>query len=148
MKFNPKARHYARRFALQALYQWQVTQDPIATIEGQFLQDPHLETADKAYFSALLQGVVAECDTLDAAIKPFLDRDMTLLNPVELAVMRMGAYELAYRPEIPYRVIINEALLLAKDFGAEEGYKYVNGILDKVARELRGAEQNIPPKSS
>jgi len=139
-KFNPQARHKARRLLLQALYQWQLAQQPITEIAVQFAQDENMAKADSAYFQELLRAISAQCQTLDQQFEPFLDRPLQELDPIELTILRLGTYELVQRLEIPYRVVINEAVELAKTFGAEEGHKYVNGILDQVAQRVRSAE--------
>lgn len=139
MGANPRS--LARSRALQALYQWQMTDQSVSDIEAQFLVEQDMEGVDTAYFSALLHEVPANLHALDGHIKPFLDRAMESVDPVERAVLRLGACELALHPETPYRVVINEAVELAKIFGAEAGHKYINGVLDKVGRSLRPAEQ-------
>lgn len=140
---------------MQGLYQWQLTGKPVSTLEAEFrsqvadedLEDHEnwhkvMEIADLALFHELLNNVVRERDALDASIAPLLDRRLDDLDPIELAILRLGAYELAKRPEVPYRVVINEGVELAKSFGATDGHKYVNGILDKLAARLRNAEVN------
>src|SRR5579871_2410967 len=139
-KVRPAARRKARRFALQALYQWQLLQIPATDVEAQFLADEKLSKADVEYFRDLLRGILADVAKLDEHMRGFLDRPVDKLDPVELAILRMGVYELAERLDVPYRVVINEALELAKLFGAEESHKYVNGVLDQVARNLRKME--------
>ena len=138
--FDPKARYFARRFTLQAMYQWQLAETPIAKLEAEFLTDPYIEKADISYFRELLRGIIHKHTELDEQIKPFLDRPIESLNHIELAVLRMAVYELSQRFDIPYRVVINEALELTKQFGTIEGYKFVNGVLDKVAKALRPDE--------
>lgn len=138
--FDPKARYFARRFTLQAVYQWQLAETPIVTLESEFLTDPHIQKADISYFREILRGIVQQHAALDEHIKPFLDRPIESLNPIELAVLRIATYELSQRFDIPYRVVINEALELTKQFGTIEGYKFVNGVLDKVAKALRSNE--------
>lgn len=133
-------RTQARRAALQALYQWQLNPSSITELEMQFLTNPALQLGNKTFFSALVQGVLQQLDTLDATIATALDRPITQLNPVELSALRLGAFELANMLETPYRVVINEAVELAKAFGAEGGHAYVNGVLDKLAQELRRSE--------
>ena len=115
----------------------------IAEVEAQFLAEQDLTQADVAYFSQLVQCVPAHVAELDAHLAPFLDRAVSGLDPVELAILRIGVCELAYHPEIPYRVIINEAVELAKVFGAEQSHRYINGVIDKVARVLRCAELKV-----
>src|ERR1700738_5128601 len=128
-KQSPAPRRLARRLALQAVYQWQLASASPVDIENQFLQECPLDKVDVPYFLELLRGVVSCCDSLDAHMKPALDREIGQLNPVELAILRIALYELAHRLDIPYRVVTDEALRLAKTFGAIEGYKYVNGVL-------------------
>ena len=125
---------------MQAIYQWQVGGQAIAEVESQFLDEQDLEQADVAYFSELVQCVPAHAAELDAHMAPFLDRPVAELDPVELAILRIGICELAYHPEIPFRVVINEAVELAKVFGAEQSHRYINGVMDKVARGLRRSE--------
>ena len=125
---------------MQAIYQWQVGGGGIAEVEAQFLAEQDLSQADVAYFSDLVQCIPAHVVELDAHLTPFLDRSIAGLDPVELAILRIGVCELAYHPEIPFRVIINEAVELAKVFGAEQSHRYINGVMDKVARDLRRAE--------
>ncbi len=125
---------------MQALYQWQLTgQDP-ATIASQFLADLDLPKADPEYFQELLQRTPALAPEIDAALQPLLDRPLEQVDPVERAILRIGGYELMQRPEIAYRIIINEAVELAKLFGAEQGHRFVNGVLDKLAHVVRQAE--------
>ena len=135
-----QGRSKARRCALQAIYQWQLGGDSISEIEAQFLAEQDLSQADVGYFRDLVRCIPEHVSELDARLEPFLDRAVTELDPVELAVLRIGACELAYHPEIPVRVIINEAVELAKVFGAEQSHRYINGVMDKVARDLRRAE--------
>lgn len=136
-KFSPQARTIARQRVLQALYQWQMTGQPTAVIEAQFLSEQDMSKADVPYFQRLLQGIAQQVEQLDAAIAPPLDRRIEQLDPVELAILRLGCYELLYCPDIPFRVVINEAVELAKKFGANKSHKYINGILDKLAHQLQ-----------
>jgi N utilization substance protein B len=138
-----QARSRARRCALQAIYQWQVGGQSIAEVESQFLAEQDLGQTDVAYFSELVQYIPVHVAELDARLTPYLDRSVAELDPVELAILRIGVCELAHHPEIPFRVIINEAVELAKVFGAEQSHRYINGVLDKVARDLRRAELKI-----
>lgn len=133
-------RRAARSFALQALYQWQMAGQPVNEIEAQFRVDNDMSATDVRLFSELLQGVARSKSDLDNAFSPFLDRALNDLDPVELAVLRIGSYELINRLEVPYRVAINESVDLAKIFGATESHRYVNGILDKLAQRVRMAE--------
>ncbi len=135
-------RHNARTYALQAMYQWQVAGAPIMDIEKEFLIEHIDKKIDMAYFKELIHGIPTQLDEIDGAIKPYLKRSMSDIDPVELAVLRVATYELLKRPDVPYRVIINEALQLTKKFGSVEGYRFVNGILDKIAKANRGVEIN------
>ncbi len=139
-KTNRYTRSRARRFTLQAMYQWQLTGANLIEIEAQFLADNDANTFDVAYFVEMLHQIPKKLDTIDEAMTPFLDRKIDELDPIEKMILRIGIYELAYRPDVPYRVAINEALELAKLFGADESFKYVNGILDRVAKVLRAVE--------
>ena len=130
----------ARSFALQALYQWHMAGNALNEIEAQFRVENDMSGTDLKLFSALLHGVPTKSDELDKAVEPYLDRKREELDPIELTVLRMGTYELAEMIDVPYKVAINEAVNLAKTFGASESHKYVNGVLDKVARDLRQAE--------
>jgi len=134
------ARSRARRLAVQALYQWQMTHQDIGDISAQFLADYDMDRVDVPYLRELLQRTVEEVDVLEADIGPVLDRPIRSVDPVERAILLIGAYELRYRLDIPYRAVINEAIRQAKTFGALESYKYINGILDKVAHRLRTSE--------
>jgi len=135
---NPRS--MARRLALQALYQWQVSGQTAAEISAQFAEDQNLKGAERGYYEELLAQVPVHADELDEHLKPMLDRPLHEVDPVERAILRIGAYELAYRRDIPYRVVINEAIELAKVFGGEQGHKYVNSILDGVAKTVRPQE--------
>ncbi|QEM80853.1 transcription antitermination factor NusB [Halomonas binhaiensis] len=148
-----QARRAARELAVQGLYQWHMTGKPVTSVEAEFrsqIPDDDLENhenwlevmriADLALFHELLHNVARYKAELDASISPLLDRRMEDLDPIELAILRLGAYELSHRLEVPYRVVINEGVELAKSFGATDGHKYVNGILDKLANKLRSAE--------
>jgi transcription antitermination protein NusB len=139
---KPAARRKARKFALQAIYQWQLSGNDLNDIEQQFIDDNDFSKVDSDYFRELLFQVVAHVEEIDEMILPKLDRKFSEINPVEKSVLRLSSYELMKRIDVPYRVVINEALELAKTFGATDGHKYVNGILDKVARETRSAEMN------
>ena len=133
---KPSTRRKARRLALQALYQWHLTQATPDEIKSQLLTNCNPKKVDLDYCSELITGVIANTTTLDQQMEPFLDRPLRDLNPVELTILRMSIYELIYRLDIPYKVIINEALELAKAFGAEASFKYINGILDQVVKNL------------
>lgn len=135
-----QARSKARRCAVQALYQWQMNGGNVGDIYNQFLVEQNMAKVDEEYFKELLEGVTKNLDELDDKLKPYLDRDINSVDPVERAVLRLGAFELIYRMDVPYRVCINEALEAAKMFGADQGHRYVNGILDKVAQITRELE--------
>lgn len=134
---KPRARHNAREYAVQAMYQWQLSGAPVSDIEAQFLSEHITEEIDLEYFQELIRHIPNEIEELNKHMHPFLKRSLKDLDPVELAILHIGIYELSKRPDIPYRVIINEALELTKKFGSIEGYKFVNGVLDQVARQLR-----------
>ena len=144
---NPTARRHARQYALQAMYQWQISSAPIDEIELDFLVHHIKQKTDVDYFKELIHGIPKSCDTLDHHMIPFLSRPIDELDPIELAILRLGIYELVNRLDVPYRVVINEALELTKKFGSVEGYKFVNGILDQTARTLRTDEIKADKKS-
>jgi N utilization substance protein B len=137
-----KLRTRARRRALQAIYQWQMAGQDLADIEKQFHQEMDMSAVDMELFRELLHGIPGRVDELDGKYGPVLDRPPQQLDPVERAILRIGTYELEARLDVPYRVVINEAVELAKQFGAEQSHRYINGVLDKVARgiPLRVAE--------
>ncbi len=137
---KPYARRKARFLALQAIYQWQLNVDSVANIKLQFLDKINSKKVDATYFNDLLDGVINDVAGIDQAITPFLDRKIAELDEVELAVLRLAAFELMQRLDVPYKVVIDEALELTKNFGSTLGYKYVNGVLDKAARQLRPSE--------
>jgi N utilization substance protein B len=144
---NPTARRNARQYALQALYQWQLSGAAISEIELDFLVHHIKQKTDLEYFKELIHQIPEQHDELDNKMISFLSRPITELDPIELAILRIGTYELAKRLDIPYRVAINEALELTKKFGSIEGYKFVNGVLDQVARQLRIEEIKAGKKS-
>jgi N utilization substance protein B len=135
------ARSRARRRALQALYAWQLSGSHMKAVIEQFRHEQDMEVADLEYFEDLLQGVEAHVGELDAALVPYVDREVEQIDPIERAALRLAAYELKYRLDVPYRVVINEAIEVTKRFGADHGHSYVNGVLDKLAGELRAAEK-------
>ncbi|MCF7980950.1 MAG: transcription antitermination factor NusB [Pseudomonadales bacterium] len=137
---SPAARQKARRLALQALYQWQMADASLSSVEAEFREDNDMKVVDQEYFCELLHRIPAQVSRLDDLITPHLDRALNELTPIELTILRIGAYELADRKDVPYKVIINEGVNLTKAFGATDGHKYVNGVLDKLARELRSNE--------
>ncbi len=132
-----RARTLARRFATQGLYQWQLTHQDLGEIDAQFLADQDMSRVEVAYFQELLHQVPQQLDEIDGQLQPLLDRPLAEVDPVERAILRIGAYELRSRRDIPYRVVINEGVELAKRFGASAGHKYVNSVLDKLAQRLR-----------
>ena len=134
------ARKKARRLALQGIYQWGLTQSSADEIEDWLIENYSAKRLDQAYLRDVLVQIPLCVDKLDQTFTPFLDRPIEQLERVELAVLRIAAYELLYQSDIPYRVIINEALELSKTFGSIEGFKYVNGVLDKVAKIIRKEE--------
>ena len=135
-------RRKARHYGMQALYQWYMAGASLNDIEAEFRGDYDFSHVDLEYFQALLHGVPARVDEFEAILEPLLDRKLDDLDPIERTLLRMGTFELAERPDVPYKVVINEAVALAKKFGATDGHKYINGVLDKVARELRKVEIN------
>lgn len=134
------SRTNARKTAVQALYQWQMTGQSLTDIEQQFAEGERLKDVQKSYFKELLHGIPEKLDEIDEAMKDFVDRPVDSIDPVERAILRLGVYELLFRPEMPYRVVLNEAINLAKGFGADGSHKYVNGVLDKVAQAKRAVE--------
>jgi N utilization substance protein B len=132
-----RGRSVARKCAMQALYQWQLSAQSADEIGGQFASGDDLDGADKEYFDELLRECIARHEELDALIVPHIDRPIEQLDPVEHAILLLGMYELQSRLDVPYRVVINEGVELSKRFGATDGHKYVNAVLDKAARALR-----------
>lgn len=133
-------RHRARELALQGVYEWRLSGKGAGQIEQATLAEKSLGRYDTEFFGQLLRGVVAAHEGLGSLISPHLDRKLDELSPVEYSVLLLGAYELTQHPEIPYRVVINEAVELAKTFGGSDGHKFVNGVLDKLATQVRAAE--------
>ena len=134
------ARHRARELALQGIYQWRMNGGDYLEIEKTTRAEKSLGRFDVDLFSLLLRGVIDNNEILVATVSPHLDRDMNELSPIEFSVLLLGAYELSRHLEVPYRVVINEAVELAKTFGGTDGHKYVNGVLDKLAAQLRAVE--------
>jgi N utilization substance protein B len=133
-------RTQARRAVLQALYQHHINPTPQLNLELQFLNDPQVNLGSKEFFLSLLRGILQEVDTLDSTISSAIDRPIAQLNPIELSALRIGSFELIHEIATPYRVVINESIELTKAFGSEGGHAYVNGVLDKLAQQLRSAE--------
>lgn len=141
---DPVARSRARRRALQAVYAWQMSGGRVSDVIAEFAHEQAKEVADLEYFEDLVRGVDKHQHDLDEALAPFLDRDVEQVDPIERAVLRIAAYELRLRPDVPYRVVINEAIETVKRFGAEHGHTYVNGVLDHAAAQWRAAEVQAP----
>ncbi len=135
-----KNKSQARHHAVQAIYQWQMTGQNITDIHNQFLSEQDTTNFDVQYFETLLTGIPTNLSGLDELLGLYLDRSVESVDPVERAILRLGTYELEHRLEVPYRVVINEGVELAKVFGAEQGHKYVNGVLDKIAHKVRSGE--------
>ena len=133
-------RSRARRYAVQALYEWQVSGNAPKAIEQQFLIEHQTRKFDRPYFNELLIGITDQVEELDAEISPVSERPFKEVDLVEKAILRLGCFELKNRLDIPYRVVINEAIELTKTFGAEEAHRFVNGTMDKLAENLRQAE--------
>lgn len=136
--YEPRRR--ARRRALQAIYQWQMTGQEPAEILRQFLEIQDMDGVDVAHFERLLRGVGDNGPSLDEALKPFLDRDVEQLDVMERVTLRIGAFELLHCPELPYRVVLDECVDLAHRFGSEQGHAYVNAVLDKAVKQWREHE--------
>lgn len=136
----PSARKKARHLLVQALYQWQLADADIGAIEAEFHVDNNMSKVDTSYFHELLHGIPRQLAAIDASYEHLLDRKIGDLDPVSQAILRLGGYELLYRLDVPYRVVINEAVNLAKTFGPTDAHKYVNSILDKVAAATRKIE--------
>jgi N utilization substance protein B len=136
-----RARAAARRNAVQALYQWEMNHQDIDRVIGEFQAERvELQKADQDYFCILLRGVAQQRDALAGQLAPHLSRPFAQLDPVERAILLLAAFELLYRPELPWRVVVNEAVGLAKIFGAEQSHRFINGVLDGAARAMRAAE--------
>ena len=134
---KPAARRRARECAVQALYSWQLSKNDIADVELEFLTEQDVKDVDIAYFRELLAGVANSAEKLDALMAPYLSRQLDELGQVERAILRLALFELSKRQDVPYKVAINEAIELAKTFGAEDSHKFVNGVLDKAAPAIR-----------
>ena len=139
-KSSIRGKQKARKLALQALYQWQMSGADLYEIEAQFRVVNNMDKVDTDYFCRILYGVSEHLAELEPLFIPFLDRELTALNPVELTTLRMGTFELLHCPEIPYRVVLDEAISLTKEFGSQDGHRYVNGVLNQVARKVRQVE--------
>lgn len=139
-KTQKSARRRAREFALQGVYQWLISGNDAGAIDAQLHGMDGFKKADRDHYDALLHGIISEASQIDDALAPHVDRKTVDLSPIEHATLMLGTYELIHCPDIPYRVIINEAVELTKTFGGTDGYRYVNGVLDKVAAQLRAPE--------
>ncbi|KTD74795.1 transcription antitermination factor NusB [Legionella waltersii] len=133
----------ARKLALQALYQWLMSGSDIPEIEAQFRAINNMAKVDGEYFCHLLYGVPKNVQELETSFSPYLDREVSALNPIELTVLRIGSFELLHCPEVPYKVVLDESILLAKEFGSQDGHRYVNGVLNNLARQVRSVEVNM-----
>jgi transcription antitermination protein NusB len=133
---KPAERRKARQLALQAIYQWQLTKDNVADIVEQFKLEQPTKGVDMPYFELLLTGVVTNVSTLDAIFSPFLSRKLDDLDQIDKGVLRLSCYELTYCKDVPYKVVINEAIELAKAFATDDSHKFVNGVLDKVVKQM------------
>lgn len=139
--FEPRRR--ARRRALQALYQWQLNDDSATAIIGQFVEEQSFDGVDQAYFETLVREVVHHREALDEAVSPFLQRAAAGIDQMERVILRIGACELIHHPEIPYRVVIDEAVELTHRFGAEQAHTFVNSVLDRLADQVRTLERQV-----
>ncbi|MBV8666859.1 MAG: transcription antitermination factor NusB [Burkholderiaceae bacterium] len=137
---NRTPRHRAREFALQGIYQWLLNNEDSGAIDAHIREAHGFDKADAEHFDSLLHGSIKSAAELRAGLAPLIDRPIELLSPVEHAALLIGAFELKNHLEIPYKVVINEAVELTKSFGGIDGHKYVNGVLDKLAAQVRGAE--------
>ncbi len=135
-----KRRHEARKAGLQILYRWQLNEEMSRQVFSEYVEENNMTAIDEEYLQRLFLGTTENLVDIDATITPVLDRKLSLLNPVELAALRQATFELMHCIEVPYKVVINEAIELVKEFGAEGGHKYINGVLDKLAVSLRKAE--------
>jgi len=138
---KPAERRRARQFAVQAVYQWQITQTGVTQIIEQFSVDQDMSKTDVPYFKELLIGVVQNVESLNTKLSPYLSRKIEDVDMVDIAVLRIAMFELTYRTDVPHKVVLNEAIELAKDFATDESYKFVNGVLDKALRSLKLREE-------
>jgi N utilization substance protein B len=137
-----KGKRRARKLAVQALYQWLMSGSELYEIEAQFRVANNMDKVDQEYFCRLLHGIPANLSALEQAFTPFLDRPIEGLNPIELTVLRISTFELFHCPEIPYRVVLDESVSLTKEFGSQDGHRYVNGVLNNLAKQVRTVEIN------
>ena len=141
------SRRLARELAVQGLYEWLLSANDVRAIEHRLAELKTFERADRPLLDSILNGVIREAGALDEKLAPYVDRPIGALSPVEHAVLLVGAYELLHRIETPYRVVINEAVELAKAYGGTDGHKYVNGVLDRLAAEARAIEVGADPRA-
>ena len=141
---DPVMRSRARRRALQAVYKWQMSGGNVQQVIAEFAHEQAHEVADLEYFEDLVRGVMKHRDDIDAALAAYIDREIEQVDQIERAALRIAAYELRHRPDVPFRVVINEAIDSTKRFGSEHGHTYVNGVLDRAATEWRAAEVQAP----
>jgi N utilization substance protein B len=134
---KPAARRKARGLAVQAIYSWQLSHNLITDVEQQMLLDNDVSKVDVQYFQELIRGVVAHCKDIDEALTPYTERPFAEVDQIEKAILRLTAFELKYRVDVPYKVAINEGIELAKKFGADDSHRFVNGVLDKALKDLR-----------
>jgi len=144
---SSRARSLSRRLAMQALYQWQMTDQSSAELLNQYAQDEGYPEVDAEYFAEVLRGVTGEGEALDLALGELIDRPVAQLDPIEHAILLIGVHELLHCVDTPYRVVINEGVELAKKFGATDGHKFVNAVLDRAARSMRAAEHAAAAKT-
>jgi len=141
-KESIRGKRRARKLALQALYQWHMCKAELTEIDAQYRSFNDMTRVDTDYFNKLLYEIPKELPAIEAAFTPFLDRPLQDLNPIELTVLRIGSYELMHRLEVPYRVVLDESVNLAKEFGSQDGHRYVNGVLHQLAKQARAIEIN------
>lgn len=139
---TPSARRKAREMLLQSLYQWEVAGQDINSIEAQFYAENNMDKVDREYFRELLHAIPAAVSDMDRRFEPLLDRRLDELDPVSISILRISSYEMSERIDVPVKVVINEAVNLAKRFGPEDSQKYINAVVDKVAQRLRKDELN------
>ena len=134
MRYN--SRHLARRNAVQALYQWDITGQSVDEIENAFINDDAFVGVQRSYFQHLIENVPRQCEVLDGRLKQCISRELDTIDPVERAILRLSTYELLFRPDIPAKVVLNEAIELSRVFGSEEGFRFVNGVLDALVNKI------------
>ena len=145
MKVSPATRRKARHFGMQALYQWKMTGSSLNEIEAEFHVDNDMTHTDTDYFHELVHEIPSKISEIDTAYEPYLQEcSVDELDPITLSLLRLATYEFMYRVDVPYKVVINEAVELAKSFGATDGHKYVNGVVDKIAQQVRTVEVKQP----